>query len=68
MATPTRADETGAMPSSPVEDPRASLVGHSDQTLTTLATLLQMLDEQWDDLDDHERRSAVRLSLDTLRR
>ena len=56
------------MPSSPVEGPRASLVGHSDQTLTTLATLLQMLDEQWDDLDDHERRSAVRLSLDTLRR
>lgn len=32
-----------------------------------VGALLQMLDEQWDDLGEHERRSAVRLSLDTLR-
>ena len=35
--------------------------------LAAVGVLLQMLDEQWDDLGEHERRTAVRLSLDTLR-
>ena len=56
------------MPKSPVEGRHAITASNSDQMLTTLAALLQMLDEQWDDLADHERRSAIRLSLDTLRR
>ena len=56
------------MSTSPVEGPRGAPATRSDQMLTTLAALLRMLDEQWDDLADHERRSAVRLSLDTLNR
>ena len=35
--------------------------------LAAVASVLKLVDEQWDSLDEHQRRNAVRLSLDTAR-
>lgn len=36
------------------------------QLLGSLRSVLKLLDDQWDALDEHQRRSAVKLSLDTI--
>lgn len=35
--------------------------------LAAVASVLKLVDEQWDSLDEHQRRNAVKLSLDTAR-
>ena len=36
------------------------------QLLGSVRSVLKLLDDQWDALDEHQRRSAVKLSLDTI--
>lgn len=35
--------------------------------LAAMTSILRLLDEQWDRLDAHQQRSAIKLSLDTAR-
>lgn len=37
------------------------------RALATILTVLQLLDEQWDTIDDHSRRATVRLASETAR-
>ena len=38
-----------------------------DRALATILTVLRLLDEQWDTIDDHSRRATIRLALETAR-
>lgn len=53
MATPPRTDERA--------------LHEVCQVLNAVGSVLHLVDEQWDRLDEHQRRNAVRLSLDTVR-
>lgn len=35
--------------------------------LAAVASVLKLVDEQWDSLDEHQRRNAMRLALDIAR-
>lgn len=38
-----------------------------ERAVATILTVLQLLDEQWDTVDDHSRRVTVRLAVETAR-
>lgn len=38
-----------------------------ERAFATMLTVLQLLDEQWDTIDDHSRRATVRLTIETAR-
>ena len=52
------------MPPPPERD---AATGDLYEVLAAVASVLQLVDDQWDHLDEHQRRNAVRLSLDTAR-
>ena len=35
------------------------------RALATIVTVLQLLDEQWDTVDEHSRRATIRLAIET---
>lgn len=37
------------------------------RALATILTVLRLLDEQWDDIDDYSRRATIRLTIETAR-
>lgn len=55
-------DRVGVMTSSR----ESSEVSELQQVLGSVRSVLKLLDDQWDALDEHQRRSAVKLSLDTI--
>lgn len=38
-----------------------------ERAVATILTVLQLLDEQWDTIDDHSRRATIRLAIETAR-
>ena len=38
-----------------------------DRAVATILTVLQLLDEQWDTVDDHSKRVTVRLAVERAR-